>query len=134
TAPNLQRAVAIGLSRDAGYFHDLAASLAARCRMLSGALRELGFAVLPASGGYFVVAGIEAVARPGETDAAFCRRMTVEGGVAAIPVSAFYGSPDAPDRYVRFAFCKREEVLREAIARLSRFLGREAARPAAVGD
>jgi aspartate/methionine/tyrosine aminotransferase len=40
--------------------------------------------------------------------------------VTAIPVTAFYDQPGAPRHYARFAFCKRPEVLDEAIARLKR--------------
>jgi N-succinyldiaminopimelate aminotransferase len=43
--------------------------------------------------------------------------------VAAIPVSAFYGA-DAPDNFLRFCFCKRDEVLDEALKRLEKWLGR----------
>ena len=52
-------------------------------------------------------------------DAAFCRHITEAAGVAAIPVSAFYEGA-APGHYARFAFCKRDEVLDEAVARLAR--------------
>ena len=44
-------------------------------------------------------------------------------GVTAIPVSAFYDAPDAPSHYARFAFCKRDEVLDEAVARLRAHFG-----------
>jgi len=44
--------------------------------------------------------------------------------VAAIPVSAFYDQPGAPTHYARFAFCKRPEVLDEAITRLQRHFAR----------
>ena len=51
-------------------------------------------------------------------DVAFCRHITEKAGVTAIPVSAFYDEPDAPTHYARFAFCKRAEVLDEALARM----------------
>ena len=51
-------------------------------------------------------------------DVAFCRHITEAAGVTAIPVTAFYDQPDAPRHYARFAFCKRDEVLDEAVARL----------------
>ena len=121
TPPNLQRAVALGLSQDAAYFDALAASLAARRDLLAGGLRRIGFAVLPCSGSYFVIADIRPLRLPREIggDAmAFCRHITEHARVAAIPVSAFYAGAEAPQHLVRFAFCKREPVLREAIARL----------------
>ena len=66
-------------------------------------------------------------------DVAFCRHITEQAGVTAIPVSAFYES-DAPRHYARFAFCKREEVLDEAIARLAGTSGPRHATAAGAGD
>ncbi|MGH7040731.1 MAG: hypothetical protein ACREFY_01200, partial [Acetobacteraceae bacterium] len=51
-------------------------------------------------------------------DVAFCRYITEHARVTAVPVTAFYDSPDPPRHYARFAFCKREAVLDEAIGRL----------------
>jgi len=53
-------------------------------------------------------------------DVAFCRQMTVEAGVTAIPVSAFYEG-NGPSHFVRFAFCKREEMLKAALERLAKY-------------
>jgi aspartate/methionine/tyrosine aminotransferase len=53
-------------------------------------------------------------------DVAFCKHITEHAKVTAIPVSAFYDAPDAPSHYARFAFCKKLEVLDEAVARLRR--------------
>ncbi len=121
TPPNLQRAVALGLDKDAGYFVGLADALASKRDLLSDGLREVGFDVLPSHGSYFVVADIRPLGFAGD-DAAFCRHITETAGVAAIPLSAFYAGPDSPDHYVRFAFCKQEAVLREAVRRLRRHL------------
>ncbi len=52
-------------------------------------------------------------------DVAFCRHITEHAGVTAIPLSAFYEG-DAPSHYARFAFCKQDAVLDEAVARLAR--------------
>ncbi len=117
TPPNLQRAVAFGLRRETAYFDQLAASLAAKCRLLSEGLRAIGFDVLPSSGGYFVIADFRPLGFAGDA-ALFCRHIIEHAGVAAIPVSAFYDGPDAPEHLVRFAFCKRDDVLIEAIVRL----------------
>ncbi len=116
TPPNLQRAVAFGLDKDADYFGALGRDLQAKRDLLAAGLSGLGFGVLPTGGSYFLVADIRRFGLG--DDAAFCRRITEQAGVAAIPVSAFYGAPDAPDHYVRFAFCKREAVLHEALDRL----------------
>jgi aspartate/methionine/tyrosine aminotransferase len=118
TPPNLQRAVATGLAKDDFYFSGLAGDLAAKCGRLSAGLERIGFRVLPTSGSYFVTADFSAFGFDGD-DAAFCRHITEHAGVAAIPVSAFYET-EAPKNWVRFAFCKKNEVLDEALARLER--------------
>ena len=123
TPPNLQRAVAFGLDKDAPYFDELAQALGAKSRRLSAGLRDVGFGVLPTAGSYFVIADISPFGFAGG-DVAFCREITEQAGVAAIPVSAFYAGADAPDHYVRFAFCKREAVLEEALSRLRRYVRR----------
>jgi aspartate/methionine/tyrosine aminotransferase len=120
TPPNLQRAVAAGLANDDAYFADLAGSLAAKRDRLSGGLRKVGFDVLPSDGSYFVIAHFGAFGFDGD-DAAFCRHITEHAGVAAIPVSAFYEAKP-PEGWIRFAFCKRDDVLDEACARLGRAL------------
>jgi aspartate/methionine/tyrosine aminotransferase len=118
TPPNLQRAVAIGLAKDDAYFASLAGDLEARRDRLSAGLASIGFGVLEARGSYFVTADFSPLGFRGD-DAAFCQHITEEAGVTAIPVSAFYES-DAPRHYARFAFCKKPEVLDEAVARLRR--------------
>ncbi len=116
TPPNLQRAVALGLAKDDAYFAGLANSLAAKRTRLSAGLRDAGFEVLRCDGSYFVIADFSAFGFNGD-DAAFCRHITEHAGVAAIPVSAFYEG-DAPSHWIRFAFCKRDDVLDEAVERL----------------
>jgi aspartate/methionine/tyrosine aminotransferase len=58
-----------------------------------------------------------------DDDVAFCREITEKAKVAAVPVSAFYPAAieSSPRRYARFCFCKKEEVLIEASARLKRY-------------
>ena len=126
TPPNLQRAVAYGLSDHVRFFAELSASLAAKCRLLSQGLSDAGFAVLPSAGSYFAVADFRPLGFAGG-DVAFCRHITERAGVAAIPVSAFYDGPGAPEHLVRFAFCKRDAVLLEAIARLQAYFGGDGA-------
>jgi aspartate/methionine/tyrosine aminotransferase len=121
TPPNLQRAVAAGLGQDDAYFTSLAATLAAKRDRLSAGLSRIGFATLPSDGSYFVTAGVSSLGFDGD-DAAFCRTITEHAGVAAIPVSAFYEN-DPPRHFVRFAFCKQDEVLDEAVSRLARYFG-----------
>ena len=119
TPPNLQRAVAVGLAKDDAYFAGLSAGLAGKRDRLSAGLAGLGFGVLPAMGSYFVTADFSPLGFAGD-DVAFCTEITEAAGVTAIPVSAFYEG-EAPSHYARFAFCKRESVLDEALARLSRW-------------
>ena len=118
TPPNLQRAVALGLAKDDAYFAGLASGLTEKRDRLSAGLAELGMGVLPAMGSYFVTADFSPLGFAGD-DVAFCRHITEAAGVTAIPLSAFYVG-QAPGHYARFAFCKRLEVLDEAVARLGR--------------
>lgn len=115
-----QPATAVGLDLPDAYFRDAAQSLADRCGRLSGGLTSLGFETSSPAGGYFVLAD---AAPLGFDDAvAFCRRLPDLAGVVAIPLTAFV-RPENTGRYrslVRFAFCKRDEVLAEALSRLQR--------------
>ena len=123
TAPNLQRAVATGLGKDDAYFAGLASRLQACRDQLAEGLASVGFSVLPVQGTYFITADFRPLASLvgfNGDDAAFCRHITEKAGVTAIPVSAFYDAPGAPNHYARFAFCKRPEVLAEAVERLRR--------------
>lgn len=122
TAPNLQRAVAFGLGKERAYFDDMAAELQRKRDLLRDGLGRLGFGVLASAGTYFIGADISAVAN-GLSDVEFCRTMTVEGKVTALPFSAFYQDGGA-DNFVRFCFCKGDDVLTEALDRMGRFLGR----------
>ena len=126
TAPNLQRAVALGLAKPDAYFTTLADTLQARRDLLEAGLQRLGFGTLQAAGGYFITADITPLGMAAD-DAAFARMITEQAGVAAIPVSAFYAA-NPPLHYLRFAFCKQPAVLEEALQRLGTWL---AARPAA---
>lgn len=122
TAPNLQRAVAFGLKKDAQYFRDLAGDMARKRDILSAGLRGVGLDVLPCDGSYFVMADITPLVN-GLDDVAFARLLTEEAGVTTIPASAFYdptnGTP--PRHLVRFAFCKQDTVLQDAVARIERW-------------
>ena len=119
TAPNLQRAVALGLAKDEAYFRSLGADLQAKRDRLAAGLSALGMTVLPTRGSYFITADFRPLGFNGD-DTAFCRHITEHAGVTAVPVTAFYDGPDPPRHFARFAFCKREAVLDEAIERLWR--------------
>ncbi|MFE6995333.1 aminotransferase class I/II-fold pyridoxal phosphate-dependent enzyme [Microbacterium sp. NPDC057659] len=114
-----QPAVAVGLRLPDSYFADAAAALLRKHELLGGALRSAGFEVHSPQGGYFTVA--DATALGGADAAAFCRALPDRAGVVAIPLSAFV-SPERQSSYaglVRFAACKRVEVLEEAARRLT---------------
>src|SRR5690606_18622214 len=89
TPPALQQAVAFGLAKDASHYRQLAGDLQAKRDRFSTALAAAGFAVAPCQGTYFVSADLSALGLA-MSDVEFCRRITVEAGVTAIPVSAFY--------------------------------------------
>ena len=121
TAPNLQRGVAVGLMKDDAYFHGLSTSLQAKRDRLAAGLKELGFGVLETRGSYFITTDFRPLGFNGD-DVAFCRTLTEEAKVTAIPVTAFYASEDAPSHYARFAFCKGDAVLDAALERMRNWL------------
>jgi N-succinyldiaminopimelate aminotransferase len=118
TPPNLQKAAAYGLGKEDAYFEGLAAGLEAKRDRLGAGLAAAGFSVLPAEGTYFLSIDIRSVGFDGD-DVAFCRHITTEAGVTAVPVSAFYESGDV-NHFARFCFCKRDALLDEAALRLRR--------------
>jgi aspartate/methionine/tyrosine aminotransferase len=126
TPPNLQRAVAVGLAKDDSYFEGLAGSLAEQRDLMAEGLARIGFGVLPVQGSYFITADFRPLGFNGN-DVAFCRHITENAKVTAIPVTAFYEG-DAPDHFARFAFCKRPEVLKEALTRLEKHFSATARR------
>ena len=123
TAPNLQRAVAYGLNKDESYYQALSAQMEMQRDLLRDGLHRLGFETLPADGSYFIVADISRHA-DGRDDVDFARWLVEHAGVATIPVSAFYDPEgDAPpQKLIRFAFCKKPEILSEALKRLEKAL------------
>jgi N-succinyldiaminopimelate aminotransferase len=119
----LQHAAAVGLSLPDGDVAELANSLRSKRDRLAAGLHEAGFAVLPTAGTYFLNADARALGEPDA--AALCLRLPHEASVVAIPVSAFSSEPDGHLRsIVRFAFCKRDDVLDEGIARLRAWAAR----------
>jgi N-succinyldiaminopimelate aminotransferase len=108
-------AVALGLSDDV--YQGLASSLQDKRDLLCDGLSAAGLEVARPAGTYFVIADAGPL---GVSDAvAFCRQMPALCGVVGVPVSVFCDDKDAARTLVRFAFCKRDEVLHEAVARLS---------------
>ncbi len=116
TPPNLQSAVAYGLSKDDGYFDGMRRDFQRSRDRFTAGLRDLGFSVLPSAGTYFLNVDIGKLGESDDVD--FCRRLVTESGVAAIPVSAFYAE-GAVRTVVRFCFAKRDETLDGALERLA---------------
>lgn len=122
TPPNLQKAVAYGLEKDDTYFDGLAAGMQARRDRLAKGLAEVGFEVLHCAGTYFITTDFRPLGFNGD-DVEFCKWLTTEAKVACVPVSAFYEGGGI-SHFARFAFCKDEATIDEAIARLKRHFRR----------
>ena len=113
-----QYAVAEALALPDAYFEDFRADMLRKRDVLAAGLAEAGFAVFRPRGTYFVTTDIRPL---GESDGfAFCRALPERAGVVAIPNAVFYDHREQGAPFVRFAFCKRDEVLHEAAGRLRR--------------
>jgi N-succinyldiaminopimelate aminotransferase len=113
-----QEAIAVGLMLPDARIHAITAELGAKHTRLRAGLADAGLTVLPAQGTYFVTVDIRSL---GETDGlAFCRALPDRCGVVAIPSVVFYDDKEAGSPLVRFACCKRPEVIDEAVVRLAK--------------
>ena len=111
-----QHGVAVGLGLPDAVFTTLASDLREKRDRLSRGLADAGLTVFPSHGTYFVTTDIRAL---GEEDGlAFCRGLPARCGVVAVPNVVFYDDRGAGLPLVRFAFCKRLDVIDEAVARL----------------
>ncbi|MFF5477224.1 pyridoxal phosphate-dependent aminotransferase [Streptomyces sp. NPDC012935] len=116
-----QYAVAEALALPDSYFAAFRDDMLVKRDLLAGGLAEAGFEVFRPAGTYFVTTDIRPL---GETDGfAFCRALPERAGVVAIPNAVFYDHREAGAPFVRFAFCKRTEVLQEAVKRLKSLAG-----------
>lgn len=111
-----QHAVATALRLPDTYYADLRADLQKKRDLLADGLAGLGFEVYPPSGTYFVSVDIRPLGFDDGME--FCRRLPHECGVVAIPHVVFYDDTEAGRPLVRFTFCKRDEVLADALERL----------------
>ncbi len=121
TPPNLQAAAAYGLQKEDAYFRWLPTELQERRDQLAAGLEECGMTVLQCDGTYFITVDFRGTGFNGD-DEEFCRHITTEAKVAAVPVSAFYQSGEVK-HFARFCFCKEEATLTEAISRLKAHFG-----------
>jgi N-succinyldiaminopimelate aminotransferase len=111
-----QPAVAVGLRLPDTYFDELGATLRGKRDRLCAGLREVGLDVVVPQGTYFVTADVRPLGWADGLE--FCRELPHKTGVVAIPHQVFYDDVEAGRPLVRFAFCKRDEVLDEALTRL----------------
>lgn len=129
TCPALQLGVAHGLEQEMDFTLNLARSLQNNRDLLSNGLRQIGFDILPSQGTYFLTADYSRFSS--QRDDQFCKDMVIEAGVAAIPLSAFYArettsalnAEGTSPALIRFAFCKKPDVLRAALQRLRQTYG-----------
>ncbi len=111
-----QYAVAEALALPDTYYDAFRADLAAKRDLLTEGLTAAGLRVFRPQGTYFITTDISPL---GEKDGlAFCRALPERCGVVAIPNQVFYDDVEAGATQVRWAFCKKTEVLREAVDRL----------------
>jgi N-succinyldiaminopimelate aminotransferase len=115
-----QPAVAQALNDEDGWSVSLREKFEARRTRLADALADIGFAVHDSHGTYFLCADPRPLGS--EDSTTFCAELPERAGVAAIPMSAFCdpdsGHIETWNHLVRFAFCKRDETMEEAIRRL----------------
>jgi N-succinyldiaminopimelate aminotransferase len=113
-----QPAVAAGLRLPDEVFASFAGELQGKRDLLCAGLREAGLEPLVPAGTYFVL--VDGAALGYDDGLALCRDLPRLAGVAAVPVRVFHDDPQAGRSLARFAFCKKDEVLREAVERLGR--------------
>lgn len=118
TATPFQDAMASAMEQaaDSRYYDELREAYDARRQALQDALEAVGLMTLPVGGAYFLMADVSD--RGFADDIAFCRWLTSEVGVAAVPPSAFYLDPGRAPLLARFCFAKRAETLQLAAERL----------------
>jgi N-succinyldiaminopimelate aminotransferase len=108
-----QPAVAVALGLPDAYYAEFRDGLQARRDQLVGGLTDAGLRVLRPDGTYFITADISPL-DPTADGIEFCRRLPERCGVVAVPTQVFYDDVEAGRWLIRFAFCKRAEVLTEA--------------------
>ena len=122
TPTALQLGVAYGIEHEMAFTLELTRELQAKRDLLSHGIAPLGFKPLACEGTYFLTADISGLTN--EPDRVFCERLVREAGVALIPLSVFY-KDGKPGNLVRFAFCKKREVIEESIHRLARYFDKK---------
>jgi aminotransferase len=101
----------------ASYYEKLVHDYSIRRERLLGILTEVGFRCFKPRGAYYIMTDISAFGFP--DDFAFAKYLVEEIGVAAVPGSSFFRNPADGKSILRFTFCKKEETLAAAAAKLS---------------
>ncbi len=115
----IQHGAAAALNDGDDYIRSLQRQLSEARDYLVRALADVGFRVYMPAGTYFIMVDHTPVSR-GRSDMEFCRWLTTEIGVAAIPPSPFYDDPARGRSLARFAFCKKMDTLQRAVERLKK--------------
>lgn len=118
----LQTAAAVGFAFDAEYYNHFTAQYKQRREFLTAVLREQGFEFAVPEGAYYIFADFSKLSDL--DDVTFAKWMTQEIGVATVPGSSFYSRKEDGRCFTRFAFCKKQETLDDAAARLATLRGR----------
>jgi aspartate/methionine/tyrosine aminotransferase len=117
TPTPVQHGAVAAMAAPGGFYEDLRSGYLKKRDLLADGLEAVGFEVHRPQGTYFMMAGFDHF---GFTDdRSFCRHLVEEARVVAIPPSVFYHRPEDGSRLVRFAFCKDETLLSEALDRLA---------------
>lgn len=117
TPTPVQHGAVAAMTAPASFYYEMRASYQSKRDLLADGLEESGFDVHLPQGTYFLMAG-----HPGEgDDREFCFDLIERVGVVAIPPSVFYSDPESGSSLVRFAFCKGEDTLQQALDRIARF-------------
>ena len=116
TPTPVQHGAVAAMAAPESFYEDMRRSYSKKRDLLASGLESAGFEPYLPRGTYFLMAGH----RDAHDDRKFCRELVERAGVATIPPSVFYARPELGSGLVRFAFCKDEEILMEAIERLIR--------------
>jgi aminotransferase len=125
-AAPLQQAGALALKLPQTYYDNLAATYAKKRQRLLAILESAGFTVYKPRGAYYIMTDTSRLKLPAQyrsatesADVSFARYMVEQIGVACVPGSSFYNDAQDGATQVRFTFCKKEETLAAAEARLA---------------
>jgi aminotransferase len=114
----LQEAIAVGMETlDRSYYKSLADEYRVRRDLVFRGLVDAGFACKKPEGAYYILADFSSLSD--QSDVEFARWLVTEIGVASVPGSSFFSRPELGSKIIRFAFCKTEPMLEEAVRRLA---------------